>query len=145
MNRRSILSSLSLMFVAALAWPRQAEAGNAAKGVKTTYQTRVYNGYYDITLKKLVAGQRTYLVHYSNLGKPLSGSKDLLPGQTVSFQSRILKDTKVFIDASTTTPIVQQGKGVFVQDAPVLYVLVRESWVSQGLLVVEEAPAGVKF
>jgi len=49
MNRRSILSSLSSMFVAALAWPRQAEASESiGRSFKTSPQgllfAKVYNG-----------------------------------------------------------------------------------------------------
>jgi hypothetical protein len=48
MNRRSILSSLSSMFLAALAWPRQADAGDSIdpKAPKYAYSIRVYNGLY---------------------------------------------------------------------------------------------------
>ncbi|MEI7688311.1 MAG: hypothetical protein WCL32_25170, partial [Planctomycetota bacterium] len=49
MNRRSILSSLSSIFVAALAWPRQADASGGIDPkapTKTTFYIRVYNGLY---------------------------------------------------------------------------------------------------
>ena len=99
MNRRSILSSLSSMFVAALAWPRQADAagGVAIKAPKTTFYIRVYNGLYINTGRtakrtanrtaaagQLVPGQATLDVNaYSR-----NPSITLLPGTTHEFTQR---------------------------------------------------------
>jgi len=145
MNRRSILSSLSSMFVAALAWPRQAEAGNSAKGVKTTYQTRVFNGYYDTTTKQLVAGGAALEVYYHQVGK----SRDiaiLAPGQVATFKSvPVVEGPTVFLTVYNSGIVGSPGSSArFEQDTLILYILTNAS-PPIGIPTITKAPAGVKF
>ncbi len=103
MNRRSILSSLSSMFLAALAWPRQADASDSIdpKAPKYAYSIRVYNGLYINTGRtakstakstanrtaaagQLVPGQATLDVQAYSRNPFIT----LLPGMTHEFTQR---------------------------------------------------------
>ena len=132
------------MFVAALAWPRQAEAGNAAKGVKTIYQTRVFNGYYDTTTKKLVAGGATLNVYY---WKALNSFDQaiLAPGQVGTFNSvPMVEGPKVLLTVFNPALDVVGFSARFEQDTLILYILTNASPPS-GAPTTTQAPAGVKF
>ena len=145
MNRRSILSSLSSMFVAALAWPRQADATGGPKTLPT-YYIKVYNGVY-------VSAGRT--------AKRTAAAGELVPGQStvdvkaygaISFTTLPPGGQCTFSRERSTNPlmsnfIAKNGDATsqmgLSQGTNILYILVSAS--GGAAPTIELAPAGVTF
>lgn len=146
MNRRSILSSLSSMFLAALAWPRRAEAGSpSAKVPFKTFTTKVYNGSY--VQNTLVPGQAPVNVSAYN-----QQAVSLLGGSTKTFSSDQNQDLIQTLVRAFTTPqsantssytFFAQGVGEGYPMQQTIYVLVSVGYT--GKPTITQAPVGVTF
>ena len=149
MNRRSILSSLSSMFVAALAWPRQAEAGNGSRGKvyvppNHLYTTKIYNGSYDKQKQTLSPG--LYAVNVSAYGQ---AAVTLAGGGKTQFESeRGLGTESRVLATNPETPQPETRSAVFDQYADtsssVIYVLVCAASLT-ATPTITLAPSGVRF
>jgi len=149
MNRRSILSSLSSMFVAALAWPKQADATSEPKKFPT-YYIKVYNGIYvsagrtanrTAAAGELVPGQST--VHVKAYGA--TSFTTLSPGSSCQFSkeasnSKAVKSTFIAANGdATSTLALSQEKNA----GQILYLLVNAS--GSAAPTITAAPPGVTF
>ena len=156
MNRRSILTSLSSMLVAALAWPRKAEAmtgyGPGPAGPdgeqqfkrwnvpNTEFHTKIYNGYCEDGV--VYPGTATLAV--AAYGR--SPSATLLPGQTATFDLRSVGgDSFNKVTAQHLATLGKTSVAFFTQpiNIPILYILVNVTGTDAPTIT--QAPAGVKF
>lgn len=142
MNRRSILSSLSSMVVAALAWPRRAEAGvNLIKEKKYTYTTNFYNGFY--VQNSLVPGQVPVNVRVYE-----QNAVTLLGGDKKAFSLTVNSNQQNALVYATTTstravPFHQTADGQY-PDQKDIYVLVSAD-PQTGEPRITQAPNGVTW
>ena len=150
MNRRSILTSLSSMLVAALAWPRKAEAMTGVRQTSqpfktlavpnTEFHTKIYNGYCEDGV--VYPGTATLAV--AAYGR--SPSATLLPGQTATFDLRSVGgDSFNKVTAQHLATLGKTSVAFFTQpiNIPILYILVNVTGTDAPTIT--QAPAGVKF
>ena len=145
MNRRSILSSLSTMFVAALACPRRAEAGvNLLPKLtnKTTFVTKLYNGSY--FQNSLVPGQIPLNVKaYGQSAVTLTGGAKKEFSKTVAQGSWA---DKVFAETASRSSFLDchQEVGGNYPSQQTIYVLVSVA-TPDGKPTITQAPDGVTW
>ena len=144
MNRRSILSSLVSMFVAALAWPRHAEAArnNYKTDPSALVFAKVYNGFY-LSGTGLIPGQ--YAINVYAYGQ--TQYKITMTGGAIRLWSKIANNSTepCTIDAASAVnanakfqTVENQGYGT------TLYFLVNSSGPN-AVPTITRAPAGVRF
>jgi hypothetical protein len=141
MNRRSIFSSLSSMFVAAIVWPRNAEAEfGAAKTIKETNTIKVKNARV-IEGGIIVPGQYPLNVSaYSSAAKTLgSGEVGVYETKTEKSVLATVIYAAIVSDASKKNALtVDQAKG------STLYYLAYSDGPTAAPTITQ-APPGVKF
>jgi hypothetical protein len=145
MNRRSILSSLSSMCLAALAWPRNAAAaGSGPKYALPSYNIKVKNAFVGEG-GKLIPGPSTLNVwaYAADQVKTLTGGDVGKYGKGLNYGGRL----QVTIYAAFPEQPIQQTTATIYQfpDTTLYYLAYADSRTRTPRITIEQAPAGVKF
>ena len=139
MNRRSILSSLSSMCLAALAWPRNAAGDGGSKTTSYTYKTKFYNGAWNGTA--LIPGQATLEVDAYNTYQFTTISAGQKIEKTITAKATNIEN---LVQVKNSQPPGKQSQLiVFQKDGSTLYFLVFAS--GNGTPEITQAPFGVTF
>lgn len=141
MNRRSILSSLSSMCLAALAWPRNAAGGGTGgtKNSTSTFKTKFYNGAW--VGNALIPGQATLEVDAYNAYEYTTITAGQIIEKTFSGKASFLQNV---VRAKNSQPPGDLSQQIIRQTGgTTLYFLVFAS--GNGAPTITQAPNGVVF
>ncbi len=143
MNRRSILSSLSSMCLAALAWPRNAAGEGSAAKTKYKYTIKVKNAFVGEG-GELVAGSSTLNVwaYGPNQKKTLTG------GAVSAFSTQSPFDgiRATIYAAFPEMPIQETSITILQEENTTLYYLAyADSLTRTRRITIKQAPDGVTF
>ena len=144
MNRRSILTSLSSMCLAALAWPRNAAGSDDGKDVNSTYTIKVKNAFVGEG-GKLVPGSSTLNVwaYDASKSKTLAGGAVGVYTKQVN-DSGLIKAT--IYAAFPELPKQETSISIFQdKDTTLYYLAYADSFTRTRRITITKAPPGVTF
>ena len=146
MNRRSILTSLSSMCLAALAWPRNAAGGGISdpKNPKNTFTIKVKNAFVGEGGKLVPGSSELDVWAYGGdqIKSLTGGAVGVYTNKT--FSSSI---TEVDISAAFPEPPKQEAVISIFQDknTTLYYLAYADSFTRTRRITITKAPAGVTF